>query len=68
MWTRDGLSNLLQRLDPDFSDVYSMHLWAHLWWDKQQTWLPGFHQGLLTEQYIREVDTTYNVVARQYLT
>lgn len=67
MWTREGLADLFENLDSDFSDVYSMHLWAHLWWDEQQTWFPHFHQGLLTEQYIREVDTTYNLIARKFL-
>lgn len=67
MWTREGIADLFVNLDPDFTNVYSMHLWAHLWWNEKQTWFPRFHQGLLTEQYIREVDTTYNVIARKYL-
>jgi hypothetical protein len=27
----------------------------------------AFHAGLLTEDYIRNVDTTYNIVARRFL-
>jgi hypothetical protein len=67
MWTRDGIADLLERFVPDFSEVYSMHLWAHLWWDERRTDFSQFHGGLLTERFIREVDTTYNVIARRYL-
>lgn len=67
MWTREGIADLFQNLDPDFSDVYSMHLWAHLWWDEKQAYFPHFHQGMLTERHIREVDTTYTIIARKYL-
>ncbi|MGR8978776.1 MAG: glycosyltransferase [Gammaproteobacteria bacterium] len=67
IWTRKGIADLLENLDPDFSDVYSMHLWAHLWWDEKRSDFSQFHNGLLTERYIREVDTTYNIIARRYL-
>jgi hypothetical protein len=44
-----------------------MHLWAHLWWDEARTDFTDFHAGLLTESYIRSQETTYNVIARQFL-
>jgi hypothetical protein len=66
-FTRDGLHTLLRGFDPDYTDVYSMHLWAHLWWDQARTDFTDFHAGLLTESYIRSEDTTYNVIARQFL-
>jgi len=65
--TREGIRTLLEGLDPDFHDVYSMHLWAHLWWDAWRTDFTAFHAGLLTEERIRTVDTTYNVIARGFL-
>ena len=52
--------------DPDYTEVYSMHLWAHLWWDKARTDFTDFDWGLLTEAFIRAEDTTYNVIARQF--
>ena len=58
---------LLQGCDPDFHGVYSMHLWAHLWWSEKNTDFSLFHAGMLTEKYVRTVDTTYNVVARRFL-
>jgi hypothetical protein len=65
--TRAGLAALLETLDPDFHDVYSLHLWAHLWWDEWRTDFTTFHAGLLTADHIRTVDTTYNVIARGFL-
>jgi hypothetical protein len=67
MWTQEGIRNLLEGCDPDFSDVYSMHLWAHLWWSKRRRDYSDFHAGLLTESFIREKDTTYNIAARPFL-
>jgi hypothetical protein len=66
-FTREGLHTLLAGFDADYTDVYSMHLWAHLWWDESRTDFTDFHAGLLTEAYIRSEDTTYNVIARQFL-
>jgi hypothetical protein len=67
LWTREGLETLLEGLDDDFQDVYSMHLWQHLWWSPERRDFTSFHGGMLTESYIREVDTTYNIVARKFL-
>lgn len=65
--TRDGVRALFETLDPDFHDVYSLHLWAHLWWDAWRTDFSPFHAGLITEEHIRRSDTTYNVIARGFL-
>jgi len=67
LWTPQGLQTLLQGCDGDFRGVYSMHLWAHLWWSEKRCDFSQFHAGLLTDKYIREVDTTYNIVARRFL-
>jgi hypothetical protein len=67
MWTPRGLHTLLQGLDDDFSGVYSLHLWSHLWWSKKRTDFSPFHGGLLTEAHIRNTDTTYSLIARKFL-
>ena len=67
MWTIEGIHTLFEGLDTDFSDVYSMHMWNHLWWDAARTDFSRFHAGLLTADTIRNTDTTYNVIARKYL-
>ena len=43
----------------DFPDVYVHHLWETMSWEE--------HLKMLTEPYIKNVDTTYNVIARKYL-
>jgi hypothetical protein len=65
--TREGIHTLLEGLDEDFDGVWSMHLWAHLWWSRLRTDFSSFHAGMLTEDYIRGTDTTYSVVARRFL-
>jgi hypothetical protein len=67
MWTPQGLHTLLQGLDDDFSGIYSLHLWSHLWWSKKRTDFSPFHGGLLTEAHIRNTDTTYTIIARKFL-
>ncbi len=67
IWTIEGIHTLFEGLDSDFEDVYSMHMWNHLWWEQGRSDFSQFHAGLLTEKYIRETDTTYNLIARQYL-
>jgi hypothetical protein len=65
--TRAGIRTLFEDLDTDFNEVYSMHLWAHLWWDEWRSDFTPFHAGLLNEESIRTCDTTYNVIARGFL-
>lgn len=66
-WTRQGLDTLFRGCDRDFDGVVSMHLWSHLWWSRRRRDFSDFHAGLLTERFVRSVDTTYNVVARRFL-
>lgn len=65
--TSEGIRTLFEDVDSDNDSVYSMHLWAHLWWSALRTDFTAFHAGLITEDYIRNVDTTYNIVARRFL-
>jgi hypothetical protein len=67
MWTPAGIDTLLRRCDRDVEGVVSMHLWSHLWWSRWRRDFSDFHGGLLTEDFIRNVDTTYNVLARRFL-
>lgn len=67
MWTKEGISTLFEGLDNDFHQVFSMHMWNHLWWDKSRVDFSDFHSGLITEENVLALDTTYNVIARQFL-
>jgi hypothetical protein len=65
--SRDGLARLFERLEPVDDRTFSIHLWAHLWWDAGRRDFSPMHAGLLSEDFIRRVDTTYNVLARAFL-
>lgn len=67
LWTKAGINALLHECDRDFTGVYSLHLWAHLWWSEDRVDFTTCHAGILTEDYIATVDTTYNVAARRFL-
>jgi len=66
-WTREDIALLLEGLDNDRTGIYSIHLWNHLWWEPSRKDFSRCHKGVLTEDYIRGVDTTYNVLARPFL-
>ena len=65
--TPEGIQTLLLGRDYDYAGMYSLHLWAHLWWDKRRRDFSSFHAGLFTEAFIRTVDTTYTLAARRFL-
>lgn len=67
MWTREGIRRLFEETDTDTSGVVSFHLWNHLWWSRWRRDFSSFHAGKITEENIRNVDTTYNLIARKYL-
>ena len=65
--TSRWLAALLEDCQPIPDGVYSIHLWAHLWWEEHRVDFTLFHAGLLTEDFVRQVDTTYNCAARPFL-
>jgi hypothetical protein len=65
--TPRGVRALLEGHDHDTTDVYSLHLWAHLWWDAWRTDFSTLHAAEITVQHIRNVDTTYTLLARRFL-
>ncbi len=66
-WTRAGIRSLFEHNDPDLRDVFSLHLWNHLWWDEKRTDFTRFHGGALTEDYVRSGTSTYAALARRFL-
>ena len=64
----DGIRGLLEEdRGLDAAGALSVHLWAHLWWEANRRDFSAVHAGLLTADYIRSVDTTYNRLARPFL-
>jgi hypothetical protein len=67
MWTREGLHTLLEGCTRDFDGAFSIHLWSHLWWEKRRRDFSDFSGDLITEESVRTVDSTYNLLARRFL-
>ena len=66
-WTREDLRRLLEGAEDQEADVFNIHLWAHLWESRGRRDFLDFHSALMTERYIRRVDSTYNRIARRFL-
>jgi hypothetical protein len=62
-----GLRTLLEESDGGHADLYSVHLWAHLWWDAARTDFSDVHADRIDENWIRQRDCTLARLARPYL-
>ena len=49
------------------ADIYSIHLWAHLWWDDERTDFSPVHAAQIDEAWIRTRNCTVAQHARQFL-
>lgn len=65
--TIGGLVSLLGKVDMPTEKVCSIHLWSHLWWEPNRNDFIYFNNEKLTEGFIRQFDTTYNLLARRFL-
>ena len=63
----DGLRRLLVEDEEPPPEACSLHLWAHLWWERARTDFSAVHAGTLSEAHVRDVDTTYTRLARPFL-
>ena len=64
---REGLADLLERDLPLPEGALSVHLWAHLWWDRWRRDFSQVHSGHLTAAGLRGARTTLSRLARPYL-
>ncbi len=62
-----GLRTLLEESDVAHPDVYSVHLWAHLWWAASRSDFSTVHAGEINETWLRERDCTLANLARRFL-
>ncbi|MGH8041982.1 MAG: glycosyltransferase [Rudaea sp.] len=62
-----GLRTLLEEADAEHADLYSVHLWAHLWWDAARTDFSPVHAGQIDERWLRERECTLARLARPFL-
>jgi hypothetical protein len=62
-----GLESLLEQSDVEHADIYSLHLWAHLWWEQSRRDFSAVHAGQIDENWIRTRDCTLAKLARKFL-
>ncbi|MGI9522092.1 MAG: glycosyltransferase [Hyphomicrobiaceae bacterium] len=51
----------------DLSRCYSVHLWAHLWWEASRTDFSNCHAGQMTLSHLREAPSPLAQAVRPYL-
>ncbi len=64
---RTGIADLLERDRPVPQDSLSIHLWAHLWWDRPRRDFSLVHAGHCTPAVLRGARSTFARLARPYL-
>lgn len=62
-----GLRALMLEAPPELSEILSVHLMAHLWWDHRRRDFLDLHGHMIDERWLRESDATYAVAARALL-
>lgn len=62
-----GLRSLLEESDRERADLYSVHLWAHLWWDAARMDFSALHAGQIDADWIRTRACTLANLARKFL-
>ena len=65
--TRDGLSALLEQRHTLPPESVSVHLWAHLWWDRRRRDFSEVHGDRYVPSYVRRAHTTLADLVRPYV-
>jgi len=66
-WTRKGIEGVFEKPWSNINEVYNVHLWSHMWWDRKRIDVSSFHAGRLTPEYIRFSKSAYAELARPFL-
>lgn len=65
--SRQGLRSIFELPPARLEGMLSIHLWAHLWWDAARREFSAFSADDLTEAYVQHAESTYSVIARNFL-
>lgn len=63
----EGIADLFERRRPVPRRALSVHLWAHLWWDRDRRDFSAVHNGWCTAAVLGRAKTTFADLARPYL-
>ncbi len=66
-WKANDINDLFLRNISLPANVYSLHLWNHLWFNPERTDFSYFNHELLTADYVAFASTTYANYARRHL-
>ena len=66
-WTPKGVGDIFTNKVKLSDKAYSLHLWSHLWFEKERQGFSAFHADLLTIDYVAFANTTYARNARAFL-
>jgi hypothetical protein len=66
-WTGKGIRGIFEKPRLNLDEVYSLHLWSHMWWDRNRIDASYFHAGRLTPEYVRFSRSAYAELARPFL-
>ena len=62
-----GFRDLFDEPAHDDADIYSIHLWSHLWWEATRTDFTDVHAAQIDETWLRERNCTLAHYARRFL-
>ena len=65
--SRLGLAALLENQTICPPELYSIHLWAHLWWSESRYDFSPVNGSDITEAWVRKQPVTYALEARKFL-
>jgi len=65
--TVSGLSALLRERHEVPAEALSIHLWAHLWWERRRRDFSPAHAGWVTPSFVRSARSTVAELLRPYL-
>jgi hypothetical protein len=65
--TPQGIAALLERETPVPAGARSVHLWEHLWWERERTGFSRVHAGRLTAGQLARARTTLGSLVRPFL-
>lgn len=62
-----GFQDLFEAPAQDNPDIFSIHLWSHLWWAADRTDFSTVHAGQIDERWVHERDCVLAHHARRFL-